>query len=187
MTDFESLENQFLIAMPMLADPNFEKTVTLICQHTENGALGVVINRTTNLKVSEVLEQLSLPVDRLNNPDMPVYIGGPVQTERGLILHDDMGDWDSTLSVSDTLCLTTSKDILEAIAENRGPENCLLALGYAGWGNGQLEREISENAWLSGPVDNDIIFHTPVDERWLKAAEFLGVDIALLSTRAGHA
>ena len=187
MPDFVTLENQFLIAMPMLADPNFEKTVTLICQHNENGALGVVINRTTNLRVSEVLEQLSLPCDGLDNPDMPVHFGGPVQIERGLILHDEAGDWDSTLPVSDSLCLTTSKDILEAIAKNSGPENCLLALGYAGWGDGQLEREISENAWLSGPADNDIIFHTPIEERWPNAAKLLGVDIAMLSTGVGHA
>lgn len=187
MSDFVSLENNFLIAMPMLADPNFEKTVTLICQHSDKGALGVVINRTTNLKVSEVLEQLSLPGNRLNNPNMLVHFGGPVQTERGLILHDEAGDWDSTLPVSDSLCLTTSKDILEAISENKGPENCLLALGYAGWGDGQLERELSENTWLSGPADNDIIFHTPIEERWPSAAALLGVDIAMLSTAAGHA
>ena len=187
MSDFVSLENHFLIAMPMLADPNFEKTVTLICQHNDKGALGVVINRTTNLKVSEVLEQLSLPGNHLNNPNMLVHFGGPVQTERGLILHDQVGDWDSTLPVSDSLCLTTSKDILEAISENKGPKNCLLALGYAGWGDGQLEREISENAWLSGPADNDIIFHTPIEERWPNAAKLLGVDLAMLSTGAGHA
>lgn len=187
MRPSESLANQFLIAMPTLMDPNFVRTVTLICQHSEEGALGVVINRTTTLTVREVLDQLSVPRDQIKNPNAPVFFGGPVQTERGLILHEGIGEWESTLPINDTLGLTTSKDILEAIAENRGPSNCMLALGYAGWGSGQLEREIRENAWLSGPANNDIIFQTPVDERWPRAAELVGVDITMLSGEAGHA
>lgn len=187
MRAFQSLTNQFLIAMPALADPNFVRTVTLICQHTEEGALGVVVNRTTDLRLGDVLAQLDLPEDRVRDPDTPVHYGGPVQTERGLILHETLGSWESTLAIGDSLGLTTSRDILEAIAENRGPEESLLALGYAGWSAGQLEREITENAWLSGPADNDIIFRTPMDERWPRAAALLGVDLTMMSREAGHA
>lgn len=183
----ESLTNQFLIAMPALMDPNFARTVTLICQHNEEGALGIVINRTTALTIREVMDQLSVPRDNIKDPELPVFLGGPVQTERGLILHEGIGNWETTLPISEDLGLTTSKDILEAIAENRGPTNCMLALGYAGWGSGQLEREMRENAWLSVPTDNDIIFRTPVDERWPRAAELVGVDITMLSGPAGHA
>ncbi|MDH3688221.1 MAG: YqgE/AlgH family protein [Gammaproteobacteria bacterium] len=187
MESTQSLANQFLIAMPALMDPNFVRTVTLICQHNEDGALGVVINRSTTLKLHQVLDQLSVPKDNISEPDAPVFLGGPVQTERGLILHEGLGEWETTLPINDMLGLTTSKDILEAIGDNRGPKDCLLALGYAGWGSGQLEREMRENAWLSGPSDNDIIFRTPVEERWPKAAQLVGVDISRLSGQTGHA
>lgn len=187
MGELHSLTNHFLIAMPTLADPNFVRTVTLICEHNDDGALGIVINRTTNLTLANVLAQLDLPSDHLENPNTPVYYGGPVQTERGLILHETVGRWESTLPVGDSLGLTTSHDILEAMAESRGPQSSMLALGYAGWSAGQLEREIKENAWLSGPADNDIIFRTPVEERWASAAALLGIDLAMLSREAGHA
>ncbi len=119
--------------------------------------------------------------------DARVYYGGPVQMERGFILHEEIGDWDSTLKVSDQTALTTSRDILEAMARNAGPDRALLALGYAGWGEGQLEREITENAWLHLPADNELMFSTPVHQRWEEAAALLGVDLSLLSTDAGHA
>ena len=181
------LTDQFLIAMPAMKDPNFEQTVTYICQHNHEGALGIVINRTIDLTVGEVLDQMNISRETSTRSDAPVHYGGPVQIERGFILHEDIGDWDSTLKISKLTGLTTSRDILEAMATNSGPSRALLALGYAGWGAGQLEREISENAWLNWPADNELIFSTPVKERWSKAAGLLGVDLSLLSTDAGHA
>ena len=187
MSDFTSLENHFLIAMPSLQDPYFERTVTLICQHNSDGALGIVINRVTNLTLGDILQQLELPDDQLEAPETPVYFGGPVQSERGLILHEADSHWESTLKIGDEFGLTTSKDIIEAIAHNTGPKCCLMALGYAGWGDGQLERELQENAWLSGPADREVIFKTPIDERWSRAAEILGIDINQMVSGAGHA
>ena len=170
-----------------MKDPNFEQTVTYICQHNHEGALGIVINRTIDLTVGDVLDQMNIARETSIKSDAPVHYGGPVQIERGFILHEDIGDWDSTLKISNLTGLTTSRDILEAMANNSGPSRALLALGYAGWGAGQLEREISENAWLNWPADNELIFSTPIDERWSKAANLLGVDLSLLSTDAGHA
>jgi len=187
MEGSDTLTNNFLIAMPAMKDPNFEQTVTYICQHNEEGALGIVINRTTDLTVGDVLDQMNINRDDSVKCDLPVYYGGPVQMERGFILHEDIGSWDSTLKVSDKTALTTSRDILEAIASDTGPAHSLLALGYAGWGAGQLEREISENAWLHWPANNDLLFSTPVNKRWEEAAALLGVDLSLLSTDAGHA
>lgn len=183
----EFLTNNFLIAMPAMKDPNFGQTVTYICQHNPEGALGIVINRTIDLTVGDVLDQMN--IDRTPSPlsDAPVHYGGPVQMERGFILHEDIGDWDSTLQINSLTGLTTSRDILEAIAHNVGPNRALLALGYAGWGEGQLEREISENAWLHWPADNELIFSVAVEQRWSQAALLLGVDLSLLSTDAGHA
>ena len=187
MQDTEFLTDHFLIAMPAMKDPNFEQTVTYICQHNAEGALGIVINRTIDLTVGDVLTQMKIENIPSVRAAEPVHYGGPVQIERGFILHEDIGDWDSTLEISSVTGLTTSKDILEAIANDAGPSRALLALGYAGWGEGQLEREISENAWLHWPADNDLIFSTPVDQRWSRAAQLLGVDLSLLSTDAGHA
>ena len=187
MQNTSYLTNHFLIAMPAMKDPNFEQTVTYICQHNHEGALGIVINRTIDLTVGDVLSQMNIEGQASNKSNAPVHYGGPVQIERGFILHEDIGEWDSTLKISALTGLTTSRDILEAMANNSGPRRALLALGYAGWGAGQLEREISENAWLNWPADNELIFSTPVEERWSKAAGLLGVDLSLLSTDAGHA
>jgi len=181
------LTNHFLIAMPAMKDPNFEQTVTFICQHNLEGALGIIINRTIDLTVGDVLDQMKIERKPSSQSDAPVHYGGPVQIERGFILHENTGDWDSTLQISSLTNLTTSQDILVAIANNAGPSRALLALGYAGWGEGQLEREISENAWLHWPADNELIFSTPVERRWSRAAGLLGVDLSLLSTDAGHA
>jgi putative transcriptional regulator len=183
----DSLTNHFLIAMPGLADPNFHQTVTLICQHDDDGALGIIINRPIDLEIRDILEQMDIPSADASCANEPVFGGGPVQVERGFILHDESGDWGATLNVGEGLGLTSSRDILEAMAHNRGPRHYLVALGYAGWAAGQLEREISENAWLNGPADPDIIFRAPVEERWRRAAELLGVDLRLLSSEAGHA
>ena len=156
-----SLANHFLIAMPALSDPHFAKTVTYICQHGPEGALGIIVNRPSELKVGDIMEQMNISIANAALASMPIYFGGPVQPERGFVLHEPMGRWDSTLEVSSRLSLTTSKDILEAIARDEGPRKILIALGYAGWGSGQLEKEIVENSWLNAPAETSIIFEHP--------------------------
>ncbi|MDX1569172.1 MAG: YqgE/AlgH family protein [Xanthomonadales bacterium] len=187
MQEGSYLNGHFLIAMPGLKDPNFEKGVTFLCQHNESGALGITINRSADLQISEVLAQLDIECDDQPWCNQPVLIGGPVQRDRGFVLHELSGEWNSSIQVSEDLALTTSKDILEALARGEGPQRALLALGYAGWAPGQLEREIRENSWLSGPGDAQIIFDAPMASRWSLAAEQLGVDIAQLTGFAGHA
>ena len=186
---FQSLSNQFLVAMPALDDPNFSRTVTLICQHDENGALGVTINRRVDsLKINDILNQFSLPIPTSGEIGLqPIYSGGPVHTELGLVLHKSVGNWESTLVISDELGLTSSRDVLESISASSGPENCLLVLGYSGWVAGQLEWEIQQNTWLTVPADPSIIFEVLVDQRWKKAAASLGIDIVTLASGAGHA
>jgi len=181
------LTNQFLIAMPSLNDPNFSRTVTLMCVHTEDGAMGLVINRPTDLRLGEVLEQMDLHSDDPGINSSPVLQGGPVQCERGFVLHRPAGEWEATLLVGAELGIAASRDILAAVAAGRGPADAVVLLGYAGWSAGQLEREVAENAWLSGPVDNAVIFETPFDLRWERAARLLGVDVDRLSGEAGHA
>jgi putative transcriptional regulator len=181
-----NLTNQFLIAMPGLADPFFARTVSYLCQHNAEGALGIIVNRPLELTLADIMEQMEITV---NDPDigrLPVYFGGPVQPERGFVLHEPGGRWNSTLKVSESLCLTTSRDILEAAGSGKGPQHILVALGYAGWGKGQLEREITENSWLNAPADSSILFSRPAADRWKAAAELMGVDISLLTAQAGH-
>lgn len=149
--------------------------------------MGIVINRTTELALGDILQQMGIDADYTKKRNMLVHLGGPVQTNRGFVLHEPLGKWESTLPITETLGVSTSRDILAAIAENRGPKRCLIALGYAGWGAGQLEREIAENSWLNGPVDQQIIFDTPVEHRWQNAAKLVGVDLSTLSGEAGHA
>lgn len=187
MNDITSLTNHFLIAMPNLGDPNFFRTVTLICEHNSEGAMGIVINRPVDFSLRDILKQMDIPVNGTTDLDMPIYLGGPVQSNRGFVLHEPVGNWDSTLKVTDALGVSTSRDILVAIAENHGPRHYLVALGYAGWGAGQLEREIAQNTWLSGPATREIVFHTPMEARWSAAAGVLGIDLAKLSGEAGHA
>jgi putative transcriptional regulator len=181
------LTDHFIIAMPGLEDINFDHSVTYICEHDDNGSFGIIINKQTELKVSEVLEQMKIDNSGQQDTSQPVYLGGPVQPERGFILHSPTGDWNSSLQVNEHIALTTSRDILEAIALNAGPEHSIVALGYAGWGPGQLEKEMAANSWLSCKADEQIIFHTASDERWQAAADILGVDLSLLSNDAGHA
>ena len=182
-----TLANHFLIAMPGLQDPNFSRTVTYVCEHTEQGAMGIVINRPMEIRLGEVLDQLEIPTEDQDVSDALVYLGGPVQPDRGFVLHTNGDRYDSTLSITPEISVTTSRDVLEAIAGGRGPKDMLIALGYAGWGEGQLEDEMSANAWLSGPADENIIFRLPAGERWQAAAHLLGVDMNLLSAEAGHA
>lgn len=187
MTDTVSLTNHFLIAMPGLHDPNFARTVTFICEHSDEGAMGLVINRTLSLRLRDVLEEMDIESRAGQLLDMPVFVGGPVQSDRGFVLHRPIGTWESSLAITDALGLSTSRDILVALAEDRGPDRALLALGYAGWGPGQLEHEMAQNAWLSGPADHGILFDVPADERWAAAARLLGVDLTTISGEAGHA
>lgn len=181
------LTNQFLIAMPSLANPFFSQTVTYICEHNAGGALGIVINRPLTVTLGELLEHLQITPADPEIAAMPVYAGGPVHPEHGFILHSPVNAWESTLQVTDTIGITTSQDILQALARGEGPDRVLIALGYAGWGAGQLEQEIMQNTWLSGPADPAILFETPVEKRWSAAAALLGVDLRLLSGDAGHA
>lgn len=181
------LTNNLLIAMPSLADPNFARTVTLICEHSAEGAMGIVINRPTNIALRDVLDQLDIDASRAIHADMPVYYGGPVQNGRGFVLHEPIGTWETTLSVTETVGLSTSRDILEAIARNEGPDRYLVTLGYAGWGAGQIERELSENSWLNTQSSRDILFTLPPEQRWKAAARLAGVDLTFLSSEAGHA
>ena len=182
-----NLTNHFLIAMPGLEDPNFFHTVTYICEHTSDGAMGIVINRPMDLRLADIFEQLEIKISSPVIAEQPIYLGGPVQSDRGFVLHDSSTEWNSTLRVTAGISVTTSLDILEAIASEKGPQHSLIALGYAGWSAGQLEQELAQNAWLSGPAESDIIFKRASQERWQAAADLLGVDINLLSSDAGHA
>ncbi len=185
-----NLTNNLIIAMPGLADPLFEKSVSFICQHNEHGAMGLTINRPTNISFSELLEQLDIPLKVESLASLPVYQGGPVEIGHGFILHSNDGDydrWSQTLQINDNLSLSSSKDILTAIANGEGPANFLITLGYAGWSKGQIEHEMIANSWLNVIADDDIIFHTPSEQRWESAAMKLGIDINLISGDVGHA
>lgn len=186
--DSAFLTNQFLIAMPNLLDPNFFHSVTYICEHNDKGAMGIVINQPVDLSVGDLVDQIGMK--KTANDSLlgqAVYRGGPVETERGFVLHQPLGEWESSLPVADGIGISTSNDIIQAIALGEGPSQYLIALGYAGWGAGQLEQEMVNNAWLSGPSDAQIIFNTQVDKRWEQAAKLLGVDINQMTGDAGHA
>lgn len=173
--------------MPGMEDPNFMRGVTLLCQHNEEGALGITINRESEYVLEDVLEQLDLECDDERLAGMPVYMGGPVHPERGFVLHSNDRSWEATVDVGDGICVTTSRDVLEAIVQGEGPEKFLVALGYAGWESGQLEDEMRANAWLNVMASADIIFDSPVDQRWEKAVARLGIDVATLQPAGGHA
>lgn len=182
-----NLTDHFIIAMPDLMDPNFDHTVTYICEHDENGSFGIVINRKTDITLEEIMQQMQ--INAVSNPrhQQSVFLGGPVQQGRGFVLHRPLGKWSSTLQINPRVALTTSRDIIEAIAHNEGPEDAIVALGYAGWAPGQLEQELAANTWLSCPADEQIIFNIPPQDRWQAAADIIGVDLGLLSHDAGHA
>ncbi len=180
------LTDQFLIAMPSLADPNFHGTVTYMCAHNAEGAMGIVINRPLDIRLGEVLSHLDIEAQGQDVGQMQVVQGGPVQCERGFVIHEPAGNWDSVLRVGTHIGVVTSRDILAAMAKGEGPKRVMVALGYAGWGAGQLEREVLENAWLSGPADSSIIFDVPYAERWASATRMLGVDPDRLVGGAGH-
>ena len=182
-----NLTAHFLIAMPQLDDPNFVRSVTYICAHNEDGAMGIVVNRPLDMALGEVLTQMELTASTAAIAARPVYLGGPVHTDRGFVLHRPAQEWNSTITVTTEVAVSTSRDILEAIARGQGPSDALVALGYAGWGAGQLESEMAQNAWLSGPAHLDIVFKTPVELRWQRAAALLGIDLDSISHDVGHA
>ena len=184
-----TLANQLLIAMPNMEDPNFTRTVSLMCQHDENGGMGVIINRPIReFSLPDVLEHLKLePSNSLTYKHNTVYSGGPVHPELGMILHRGVGNWESTLAIGEHFGLTTSMDIIQALSQGEGPQDAMFILGYAGWSAGQLEFEIRENAWLNVPASTELVFDVPVDDRWKIAASQIGIDLNTLSTEAGHA
>ena len=186
MSNF-NLTHHFLIAMPAMQDGFFAGTLTYLCEHNENGALGIVLNRPISLTLGEMFNQINIPLHQPELEKMPVHFGGPVQTERGFVLHDMQGNWQSTLRINDRLSLTTSKDILEAVGEGHGPRNLIVTLGYAGWAQGQLEHEMSENAWLTVPASEHILFDLPPEDRLPAAMALLGVNYTSLAEQAGHA
>ena len=181
------LTDHFLIAMPNMADPYFSRTLTFICEHTDQGALGVVVNRPIDMTLAALFERLNLDTAARGLAEIPVYFGGPVQTDRGFVLHAPVGKWSSTLPVLDRLGLTTSRDILEAVSHGDGPARMLMALGYSGWAAGQLEHELQQNAWLTVAAQDSIIFDMPAEDRLPAAMELLGVSYATLADEAGHA
>jgi putative transcriptional regulator len=208
-----SLENQLLIAMPSLGDPYFNKTVTYICEHNEEGAMGLIINLPVNITLADLLKQIepdeggktghvnsnseltksddvndiTLVTDITNSLEQLVLSGGPIAQQRGFVLHSSQPGWSSSLVLSKELMITTSKDILMALGTQQAPEQFIVTLGYAGWGPGQLEQELQANSWLTTPADVEILFKTPIEQRWKKATEKLGIDVAHLSTDIGHA
>lgn len=221
----ESLENQFLIAMPSLDDGYFNKTVTYICEHNDEGAMGLIINMPVNITLHDLLKQIeendneqeseekvkteqetssvsdnSSVADNSSAPatsesnifldhalEQLVLSGGPISQNRGFVLHRTQSGWKSSLALSDDIMITTSKDILLALGTKKAPEQFMVTLGYAGWGPGQLEAELQSNSWLTIDADSDILFNTPIEQRWQKATEKLGIDIAHLSSDIGHA
>lgn len=181
------LANQLLVALPSLADPHFERTVSLLCLHDADGAMGVVVNRRSDYTLGEVFSQMGIACDDAALCATPVLAGGPVHPERGFVIHDGERAWDSSLAVTDDLRVTTSRDVLEAMARGEGPARATVALGCAGWGAGQLEAELAEGSWLTVPSDGELLFALPLDARWQAAAGRIGVDLAHVTGYSGHA
>ena len=189
MLSTESLRNHFLISMPHLDDQNFSQTVIYVCDHSEYGAMGIVVNRSVGISLSDLCDHLSLPAPSFNHADTDIFSGGPVRNDRGFVLHRSSNpqEWATSHCIIDDLYLSTSLDAIEAAAEGRFGNNYLIALGCAGWSPGQLETELSDNAWLSCPANSDILFSTPSNKRMQAAAATLGVNLNLLTAHSGHA
>jgi putative transcriptional regulator len=186
--DNNSLHHFMLISMPQMEDENFTRSLVYICEHSEKGAMGLVINRANDIDFTDILPQLNIADTHAVAVQQPIFTGGPVQPEHGFVLHTPLSNkqWKSSIRVSEDLCLTTSSDVIDDIAHAAGPEHSLIALGYAGWGPGQLEKELAENAWLCCPFDADIVFNMAPEERFQAAADLLGIDMNLISTQIGH-
>jgi putative transcriptional regulator len=180
------LSNQFLMAMPGMVEGSLAGAVIYVCEHTQKGALGLVINRPTDLTLGTLFERIDLQLEIAPAKDTPVYFGGPVQTDRGFVLHAPAGDYSSSINLGE-LALTTSRDVLQAVADGSGPARMLVTLGYAGWGAGQLENEMAQNAWLNVSANLQVIFDVPPDERYQAALKLLGFDPVMLAGDAGHA
>lgn len=189
MGAYASLRDHFLIAMPSMTDPYFYQSVIYICEHSPEGAMGIVVNLLLNIHLGDVLQNMNITTDDPKISQAPIIAGGPVQQERGFVLHRATQEdkWESSLSLTKNLSITTSKDILFAIANHQGPKDMIIALGYASWGGGQLEKEIVENAWLCSPADPQVLFDIPPENRWRAAGALLGIDMDNLSSDVGHA
>lgn len=182
-----NLTDHFLIAMPAMEDPFFARSLTYVCEHNHEGAMGIVVNRPISLTLGELFAQIGMPLTQTELEDMPIHFGGPVQTDRGFVLHRPTGEWQSSLKVRDGIALTSSRDVLQSMSESGEPGEVLVTLGYAGWSAGQLEWELSQNAWLTVAADPRILFDLPPESRLPAAMQLLGVDFASLSEVAGHA
>ena len=182
-----SLAGHFLIAMPSLAEPPFSRGVAFVCQHDDDGAVGLLVNQLSEYRLGDVLKQMKLECEDPEVADLPVLIGGPVQQERGFVLHQEPGHWESSYRINAHWSVTTSRDILVAMAAGEGPRQALMALGYAGWSAGQLEQELKDNTWLTVEANERVVFHTPLEERWSAAAGLVGVNPLQLPGYAGHA
>jgi putative transcriptional regulator len=185
--DTVNLTHHFLIAMPAMVDPYFNRALIYVCEHNSQGALGVIVNRPIDLVLAGLFEKVSLELEARHIASLPVYFGGPVQMDRGFVLHRPQGEWQSSLKVGDEIGLTSSKDILVALGKTGEPQEIIVTLGYAGWSAGQLETELGQNAWLSVDASPDILFHLPPEERLPAAMQKLGVSFSQLSTVVGHA
>jgi putative transcriptional regulator len=185
-----NLANHFLIAMPSMSDPIFGGTVVYVCEHNDKGVLGVVINKATDMTMDVLFDRIDLTLSeslKRTVSSAPIMFGGPVQDDRGFVLHSPGGRYSSSLAVTDEVAFTTSIDVLEAVAKGDGPQRMLVSIGYAGWSPGQLEEEISRNGWLTVGADAHVLFDLPVEERYNAAIKLLGIDPMMLATEAGHA
>jgi putative transcriptional regulator len=182
-----NLTHHFLIAMPAMADPHFAHTLTYVCEHNKDGALGIVVNKPIDMTLSALFEQIDVPLSDDSLGTTAVHFGGPVQVDRGFVLHRPLGNWQSTLAISDDMGLTTSKDVLQAVGRGDGPRDVFVSLGYAGWSAGQLEQELAQNAWLTVEADAELVFAMPAEQRLPAAMRLLGIDFSRLSEDVGHA
>jgi putative transcriptional regulator len=182
-----NLTDHFLIAMPAMEDPYFSKSLIYIAEHNDQGALGIIVNRPIDMSLATLFEKIDVPFESGSLADLPVFFGGPVQTDRGFVLHRPVGEWQSTLAVNTEIGLTTSRDVLQSVARDGLPSEVMVTLGYSGWGAGQLEHELAQNAWLTVPADPRILFDTPYEERLPSAMQTLGIDFTHLAEKAGHA
>ena len=187
MTKNLNLTDHFLIAMPAMEDPYFSKSLIYIAEHNDQGALGIIVNRPVDMNLATLFEKIEVPFDAIEIGNLPVFFGGPVQTDRGFVLHRPVGAWQSTLTVNQDVGLTSSRDILQAVASEGEPHSVLVSLGYSGWGSGQLEHELAQNAWLTVAADAHILFDLPFEEKLPSAMEKLGIDFSNLAVKAGHA
>lgn len=185
--DNVNLTDNFLIAMPALEDPYFSNALVYICEHNENGALGIIVNRPIDMDLAGLFEKIDIKLEQPSLARLPVYFGGPVQLDRGFVLHRPIGHWQSTLAITGEIGLTSSRDVLAAVAKDGLPDEIIVSLGYAGWDAGQLEDELAQNSWLTVPARAGILFDLPPEERLPAAMQKLGISFSQLSDIAGHA